>query len=210
MALTREKILYQGAEAKIVLTEYLGRKAVQKRRLHKRYRIKEIDEQLISLRTKEEAKLMAAARKQGVSVPIIYDVDLKNGVITMEYLEGSRVKDIFNLLGDDERRDLCYRIGESIAKLHNGDIIHGDITTSNMILYEDRLYFIDFGLGEINSEVEAKGVDLHVLMEAIASTHAKYTGYFTYVIEGYQNIYHGDVKAIKSKMEEIIRRGRYR
>jgi len=205
-----EKIIYQGAEAKIVLSEYLARKVIQKRRLHKRYRIKEIDEKLISTRTKEEAKLMAAARRQGVAVPIIYDVDLKQGIITMEYLDGSRIKDIFNSLKDEERKKLCYKIGESIAKLHNGDIIHGDITTSNMILYEDKIHFIDFGLGEINSEVEAKGVDLHLLMEAIASTHARYIDSFNYVMLGYQDFYKGDINEIERKIDDIIRRGRYR
>ncbi|RLF42436.1 MAG: Kae1-associated kinase Bud32 [Thermoplasmata archaeon] len=208
--MVEEKIIYQGAEAKIVLSEYLARKVIQKRRLHKRYRIKEIDEKLISTRTKEEAKLMAAARRQGVAVPIIYDVDLKQGIITMEYLDGSRIKDIFNSLKDEERKKLCYKIGESIAKLHNGDIIHGDITTSNMILYEDKIHFIDFGLGEINSEVEAKGVDLHLLMEAIASTHARYIDSFNYVMLGYQDFYKGDINEIERKIDDIIRRGRYR
>ncbi|HEC89170.1 MAG TPA: Kae1-associated serine/threonine protein kinase [Thermoplasmatales archaeon] len=208
--MVEEKIIYQGAEAKIVLSEYLARKVIQKRRLHKRYRIKEIDEKLISTRTKEEAKLMAAARRQGVAVPIIYDVDLKQGIITMEYLDGSRIKDIFNSLKDEERKKLCYKIGESIAKLHNGDIIHGDITTSNMILYEDKIHFIDFGLGEINSEVEAKGVDLHLLMEAIASTHARYIDSFNYVMLGYQDFYKGDINEIERKIDDVIRRGRYR
>ncbi len=205
-----EKIIYQGAEAKIVISEYLGRKVIQKKRLHKRYRIREIDEQLISSRTREEAKLIAAARRQGVAVPIIYDIDLKQGVITMEYLDGSRVKDIFNSLDEEDRKKLCYKIGESIAKLHNGDIIHGDITTSNMILYENRIHFIDFGLGEINSEIEAKGVDLHLLMEAIASTHARYIDSFDYVMQGYQDFYKGDIAEIRKKIDEIIKRGRYR
>jgi Kae1-associated kinase Bud32 len=204
------KILYRGAEAEIRLSKYMDKKVVQKQRVKKPYRIKEIDRQLISYRTKEEAKLIAEARSHGVSVPLLYDVDLVKGAITMEYLEGSRVKDIFNGLEESERRRICLKIGESIAQLHNFDIIHGDITTSNMIFLDDRIYFIDFGLGSKTTELEAKGVDLHVLMEAFESTHSKYSHCFEFVLEGYTKHYRGDGTAVVEKIEEIVRRGRYR
>ena len=208
--MTKEKVLYQGAEAKIIVSEYLGFSAVQKKRLRKSYRIKQIDDKLISYRTKEEAKLMTEARQCGVSVPIIYDVDLENGVITMEYLKGPRVKDILNDLSDEERKRICEKIGRSIARFHNNDIIHGDITTSNMILVDDRIHFIDFGLGEKNSEIEAEGVDLHVLMEAIESTHSKYSNCFEYVLGGYKKELEKDADLVIKKIEEIVKRGRYR
>jgi Kae1-associated kinase Bud32 len=207
---TDKKILYQGAEAEIVVTRYMDHDTVEKRRLHKSYRIKTIDERLISARTKEEAKLMIEARNNGVSVPIIYDVDQQQGIITMEYLKGKRIKDILNNLEEKERKKICNKIGESIAYLHNNDIIHGDITTSNMILMDDKIHFIDFGLGEKNSEIEAKGVDLHVLMEAIESTHSKYSNCFDYVLEGYKKEFKHDSKLVIRKIEEIVKRGRYR
>ncbi len=208
--MTKGTLLYQGAEAKIVKTVYLGYPVVEKRRINKRYRIQEIDNRLIAARTREEAKLMSAARKQGVCVPIIYDADLLKGIITMEFLEGSRVKDIYNTLSDEKRRDLCKSIGKSVGRLHNGDIIHGDITTSNMILVDDRVHFIDFGLGEINQDVEAKGVDLHVLMEAIESTHSVYAHEFKYVLEGYKLAYNGNPGEVEQKIKDIVKRGRYR
>jgi Kae1-associated kinase Bud32 len=161
----------------------MGRTVVEKRRIPKTYRIKEIDTMLISQRTREEAKLIAESRQYGVSVPLIYDVDLALGVITMEYVAGKRVKDILNKLNEPERKQLCKQIGEGIARLHNHDIIHGDITTSNMILYNNHVYFIDFGLGSKNTELEAKGVDLHVLMEAFESTHSKHPACFSYVFK---------------------------
>ena len=85
-----EKMIYQGAEAKLILSKYMGNEVVEKRRISKSYRIKEIDEKLIIYRTKEEVKLMHDARKNGVSVPIIYDVDTVNGIITMEYIKGKK------------------------------------------------------------------------------------------------------------------------
>lgn len=203
-------VLYQGAEAKIIVSKYLGIPVILKKRLRKSYRIKQIDDRLISYRTREEAKLMTESRQHGVSVPVIYDVDLEEGVITMEYLRGPRIKDILNALPEVERKKICERIGRSIARLHNNDIIHGDITTSNMILVDNRIHFIDFGLGEKNSEIEAKGVDLHVLMEAIESTHSKYSDCFKYVLDGYKKELEKDADLVVKKIDEIVRRGRYR
>jgi len=207
---TEEKILYQGAEAIICKTKYMDFMVVEKRRIKKSYRIKNIDDRLISFRTKEEAKLMMESRKYGVSVPIIYDVDLKKGIITMGYIDGDRIKDILNDLPEGERHRICKKIGVSIAKFHNNDIIHGDITTSNMILSDDKIHFIDFGLGEKSTEIETKGVDLHVLMEAIESTHSKYSNCFDYVLEGYKEELKQDANLVIRKIEEIVKRGRYR
>lgn len=205
-----KRVIYKGAEAEICLARYMGHEVVQKRRIRKSYRIKNIDSRLISYRTKEEAKLMSQARLYGVSIPIIYDVDLENGIITMEYLRGKRVKDILNNLSEEERKRICKKIGESIARFHNNDIIHGDITTSNMILLDDRIHFIDFGLGEKSGEIETKGVDLHVLMEAIESTHSKYSNCFKYVLDGYKKELKGDANKVIKKIDEIVKRGRYR
>lgn len=188
----------------------MGRTVVQKQRVKKAYRIKQIDDLLIASRTREEAKLMIEARSHGVSVPLIYDVDLSNGSITMDYVAGNRVKDILNMVDESERKRICFKIGESIASLHNHDIIHGDITTSNMILYQDRIYLIDFGLGCKNIEVEVKGVDLHVLMEAFESTHSKYSYCFEDVFKGYEQQYKGNASEVMEKIKDIVQRGRYR
>lgn len=204
------KILYRGAEAEIRLSTYMGRAVVQKQRVRKAYRIKQIDNLLIASRTREEAKLMIEARSYGVSVPLIYDVDLFKGIITMDYVAGNRVKDILNTLDETERKRICFKIGQGIASLHNHDIIHGDITTSNMILYQDRIYFIDFGLGCKNIEVEIKGVDLHVLMEAFESTHSKYSYCFEDVFKGYEHKYNGNALEVTEKIKDIVQRGRYR
>ena len=203
-------MIYKGAEAEICLSRYMGKMVVQKRRIPKSYRIPDIDTYLISYRTKEESKLITEARSYGVSVPIIYDVDLKQGVITMQYLQGRRIKDILNDMEESERKRICFKIGESIAMLHNHDLIHGDITTSNMILLDDRIHFIDFGLGCKSSEIETKGVDLHVLMEALESTHSQHPKCFDDVLEGYQKGFQGNATMVIRKIEDIVKRGRYR
>lgn len=208
--MTKKDIIYKGAEAEICISTYFGKEVIQKKRIPKSYRIKQIDSYLISSRTKEEAKLISEARTHGVSVPILFDIDLLNGIITMQYIKGKRIKDILNNLDEKQRKYICNKIGESIAKLHNNDIIHGDLTTSNMIFYKEKIHFIDFGLGSKNLEVEAKGVDLHVLMEAFESTHSKYPKCFEYVVEGYKNKNTKDADAVLNKIKDIVKRGRYR
>jgi TP53 regulating kinase and related kinases len=192
------------------LSRHLEKDVIQKRRLPKLYRLPEIDHTLISYRTREESKLITEARAAGVNVPLIYDVDLEGGVITMEYIKGRRIKDILNSLPPCERKDLCILIGRSIAMLHNRDIIHGDITTSNMILADGRVSFIDFGLGSKTIDLEAKGVDLHVLMEAFESTHSQHPSCFQDVFDGYRQCFNGDAALVWQKIEDIVKRGRYR
>ncbi len=202
-------LIYRGAEAEIIMDTYLGRKVIKKRRIPKGYRIPELDKRLRLQRTKEEAKLMVEARRGGVPVPIIYDVNLKEFTIVMEYVDGERVKELISKLTERERKEICTMIGKNIARLHNANIVHGDLTTSNMILKNGKVYFIDFGLGEFSFEIERRGVDLHLLMEAFSSAHPEYPDLFNYVMEGYQSIYKGNAREIEKKIEEIIKRGRY-
>lgn len=203
-------LIYQGAEAEIRTSTYLGREIVEKKRIPKSYRLDVIDSLLRSSRTKGEAKLMLEARSNGVPVPLIYDVNLEEGIIKMEYIKGDRVKDILNELNEEKRAVVCQEIGRSIARLHENDLIHGDITTSNMLLLDNKIHFIDFGLGEKNGSEEAKGVDLHVLMEAFESTHSQHARCFEYVLDAYKKELPDDAPAVIKKIKEIVRRGRYR
>lgn len=208
--MSNNALLYQGAEAKILQDRYLNYPSIQKHRIQKLYRIPEIDVTLRTSRTKEEAKLIMLARLAGVSVPIIYDVDVTNAVLTMQYCAGEQVKTILPTLSEKQRQSLCQTIGSNVALLHNHDIIHGDLTTSNMLYDGTRLIFIDFGLGQISTETETKAVDLHVLMEALSSTHSQYPNCFSEVCKGYQITYEHTAQDVFSTIDEIVRRGRYR
>ncbi|MCK4434537.1 Kae1-associated serine/threonine protein kinase, partial [Candidatus Bathyarchaeota archaeon] len=111
-----------------------------------------------------------------------------------------------------ERQRLCFKIGELIGKLHKYGIIHGDLTTSNMILNpEGKIFFVDFGLGEKSKELEVRGVDLHLMKRALQSTHFRFAEeYFNAVIEGYSKVLGSEtVKNVLEKIGEIEKRGRY-
>ncbi|NJE77382.1 Kae1-associated kinase Bud32, partial [Thermococcus sp. ES12] len=182
-----------------------------KHRISKRYRIKEIDQKLRKERTVREARILHRAKEFGVNVPYVYEVDLKDMKIVMEFIEGERLKEYLEKIPIEERLKLCREIGRQIGKLHEAGIIHGDLTTSNMILREGKIYFIDFGLAEFDNTVEAQGVDLHLLKRAMESTHYKwFEKGFEAVLEGYGEV-RGKEKAqeLKEKIEEIESRGRY-
>lgn len=192
----------RGAEAII----YLDRNKVIKKRIKKNYRLDEIDNKLRNNRTRREAKLF---EKAGNNVPKILNVDEKNYEIEMEYVEGKLLRDILNNLDEEKRKEIMIKIGKIIADLHSKDIIHGDLTTSNMILKKDEVYFIDFGLGFISRRDEDKAVDLRLLKQALESTHFEIKDEcFNYVLVGYKK-YDGFDNII-NRLQKVEKRGRYK
>ena len=190
-------LIAKGAESNIVKGSYLGEKAVLKDRVVKKYRISEIDDKIRRSRCRAEAKLLSDAKGAGVKTPVLYDVNLDDKAITMEEIEGKMLKDVI----DD---NMAFELGCEISKLHSADIIHGDITTSNIMLYNGDLTFIDFGLGRYSPLKEDKAVDLLVLKKSLQSIDYNLAvKYFGLVLEGY-----GDESMINA-IEDIESRGRY-
>ena len=123
-----EKILQRGAEAIIILHG----KDIVKRRVKKGYRLPEIDEKIRKIRTRSESKLLEKASKI-ISIPKVVRIDEQKKEITMDFVNGKRLSDNLNNFPLSEQKKICKQIGTEIAKLHDSDIIHGDLTTSNMI-----------------------------------------------------------------------------
>src|SRR3972149_12051770 len=206
------KLLKKGAEASLFLVDWHGRRAVVKARLPKKYRPAELDAAIRSYRTVHEPQLMHEAKKAGVPTPTIFLVDVKNTTITMEFVEGKQVKQLLGSISKKEKQELCVKIGELIGKLHEQGVIHGDLTTSNMILSaEGKIFLVDFGLGEKNTELEARGVDLHLMKRALQSTHYQFAEEcFESVMKGYSEVLGvEEAEKVLGKIREIERRGRY-
>ena len=194
------------------LTQWEDRRVIIKKRLPKKYRPPTLDKQIRTYRTIHEPQLMHAAKQAGVPTPLIYQVNVKEGTIIMQFVEGKQVKELLNIQSEKERKRTCLRIGKSIGRLHKSGIIHGDLTTSNMIVDpEKRIVFVDFGLGEKTNELEAKAVDLHLMKRALQSTHYRVAQEcFNTVIEGYSSALGTETaKEVLGKIEEIEKRGRY-
>jgi len=205
-------LIKKGAEANLYLEEWHNRKVIMKRRLPKKYRIQKLDEEIRSQRTVHEPNITHKAKEAGVPTPTIFMVDVAEANIIMEFVDGKQVKQILNGISPEERVRLSRHVGGLIGRLHKHGIIHGDLTTSNMILTPyGKVVFVDFGLSERSTELETKGVDLHLMKRAFQSTHYKYAREcFEAVLEGYAGVVgENEAKNVLEKIREIKRRGRY-
>ena len=205
------RVIAKGAEADLILDpDWNGRRALIKQRGEKRYRHPQIDREVRRFRTLHEADIIHRAKESGVPTPLIYQVDVDRASIVMEYVEGEKVRDIVNALGDDENRELFRIIGFEEGRLHGAGLIHGDLTTSNMIRVADRVVFIDFGLGEISRETEKRGVDVNLMRRMLASTHfTRQVMLFDAFKDGYREAMGPEADEVLVRVDEIARRGRY-
>jgi len=201
-------ILKRGAEAEIRTAEFLGRSAVAKVRLPKAYRLPALDDDLRKTRMRTEARLMAEARAAGVAVPVLYDIDLQGHTITMEFVEGPTLKDALEA-GGPQAAVLAREMGHVAGRLHRAGIIHGDLTTSNMVVRDGGIVMLDFSLGGKARDPESRGVDLHLLREALTSAHARARAYYREVLAGYREVLGAEADAVLAKVKEIESRGRY-
>jgi Kae1-associated kinase Bud32 len=202
-------IIQRGAEAILYLRDGERGQELVKERVSKGYRIAQLDEKIRKQRTRAEAKLMERARANGVPVPRTRIED--EFKLVMDYIQGMKLKDALNKMHEGERKDVCGKMGKLIAKIHETGVIHGDLTTSNMILSKDNeIYLIDFGLGKFSLSVEDRAVDLFLLYEAIKATH------FTVLDACWQEItrayaqHFSQAKEVLARMEKIKNRRRYK
>lgn len=214
-------ILKQGAEAKLYVSEFNSQKCLVKERFSKTYRHPEIDKQLTGERMKAESKAVSRCLAAGILVPKIYHMNLNERKIYMEYFERAiTAKMYITELGSGSEEQLkCIgeMIGSIVGKMHANNIIHGDLTTSNILLnpksdnlHDYDMIFIDFGLAHYGQSTEDKGVDLYVLERALLSTHSSVPSIFEIILNSYKiNNPKGAVDVI-SKFEEVRARGRKR
>lgn len=231
------KILKQGAEAKLYICEYLGRPTLIKERFKKNYRHPDLDTSITKERIKNEARSIVRCKSAGVRTPALYLVDFDRRRIYMEHFQHSiTIKDfIINLTKSNSNNEeftksldiYAVKIGKTVRKLQDNNIIHGDLTTSNMLLVEKDptssvndskwlnhenvdLVMIDFGLSYIDSSAEDKGVDLYVLERALISTHNDYPDLFSKIFDAYKSSSKSNIKEIVNKYEDVRARGRKR
>ena len=202
--MTKQKVIQQGAEAVIFRKDGV----VIKKRLKKSYRIKEIDDKIRKLRTRSEGKLLAKSQKI-ISTPKVIDVDEGSKEITMDFVDGEKLSEHLNDFDLKKQKTVFGMVGKSISKLHDSNIIHGDLTTSNMILKNKEVYFIDFGLGFQSHKIEDKAVDLHLLKQALEAKHFKtWEILFKEILKSYSKS--RDSKKVLERLKAVEKRGRYK
>lgn len=226
------KVISQGAEALVLSSElhpYLQtQKCIVKYRPPKPYRHPKIDAMITKSRTVGEAKFMAKLAKLGIPAPALVLIDAHNGIIWMEQigrvLENGEVSSLKNYLWFVEKTSptssdvelLLVSTGTVIGQLHMNDMIHGDLTLSNILLHKEIAHLIDFGLSSYSGLAEDKAVDLYVMERAILSTHSDYADqYNEWLLKGYREAHSTKLDKKKygetiKKLEEVRLRGRKR
>ncbi|MEK6886258.1 MAG: KEOPS complex kinase/ATPase Bud32 [Nanoarchaeota archaeon] len=192
----------QGAEAKLFKTGNI----ILKDRFTKKYRHPELDFKLRKARTKKESKILIKMKELNIPSSEYINHDEKEMKIEMKFVDGEILKTVF----DSNFEKHSKLIGANIALMHKNDLIHGDLTTSNMILNNDTLHFIDFGLSFNSDKIEDKAVDLHLLRQALESKHFKVVEKaFKIVLSEYSKNY-GKAKEVIERLNIVEKRGRHK
>ncbi|XP_020339494.1 EKC/KEOPS complex subunit TP53RK [Oncorhynchus nerka] len=222
--LKKIELIKQGAEARVYRGSFLGKPTIVKERFPKLYRHPLLDEKLTHRRTVQEVRSILRCRKAGISAPVVYFVDYTSHCIFLEDIVGSiTVRDHIastplssaQKLPEERLDQLAKKMGQILAKMHDEDVVHGDLTTSNMLLKagtesgETELVLIDFGLSYISALPEDKGVDMYVLEKAFLSTHPNTEALFEKLLKAYAASSKKSHAVIK-KLDEVRLRGRKR
>jgi TP53 regulating kinase-like protein len=231
------ELITQGAEALLYKTTYLtpSLPCALKHRPSKPYRHPILDARLTKARILAEARVLVKCRREGVDVPAVYgvDSDAGGGWVALEWIDGLVVRVAINqwlarrkaqgrgfgdLEGAEEAVGLMHAIGRAVGRLHSIGVVHGDLTTSNLMLrprsegadpddLSGDVVLIDFGLASQSGSDEDRAVDLYVLERAFGSTHPGAEALFGEVLKAYGESSKGAKIALK-RLEEVRMRGR--
>jgi TP53 regulating kinase-like protein len=186
---------------------------ILKDRISKSYRFKELDDKIRKQRTLKEARILHKA-KEIINVPKVFNANRKgeansNFQIEMEFIEGDKLSEHLNNYHHEKQFEVMKELGKEVAKLHKENIIHGDLTTSNTILKDKKIFIIDFGLGFISHRLEDRAVDLHLIKQALEAKHFQnWEGLFENFLKGYTE--YDKHKEVLEQLKKVEGRGRYR
>ena len=213
--ITKEKIIRKGAEASLYYGHWFGKEVIFKYRIPKKYRIDDLDKSIRTARTLNEARALIKVKNYGLNVPQVFEIDTQNSTIIMKYIQGNKLKTILPNLDENRKRKIFLEIGRIVAILHINGHIHGDITTSNILITKnEEIFLIDFGLHENSDSIEDKSVDIHLFKRVLISSHGEdFEFCYNTFLVGYRSGYEDDKK---KECEDIIQnisvvetRGRY-
>jgi len=202
-------LLGVGAEAVVVRCRWRSFDAVAKYRVPKPYRDERLDSVLRRRRTVLEAKLLIEVKKLGIPAPTLLYVEPELHILLMDFIPGTRLRDVIVRL--DKPEEVFWKLGFYTGLMHERGIVHGDLTTSNVVMVNGDAYIIDFGLGAFTNELEEQGVDVHLMLRSLESTHPSLVPpLYSAFMDGYEEARGAEARrAVEEKVVEIRRRGRY-
>jgi len=92
------EIIRKGAEASLFHGYWFDKEVIFKHRIPKKYRLKELDNDIRMKRTLNEARALIKVKNYGINCPQVYDLDVENSIITMKFIHGSKLKDILRII----------------------------------------------------------------------------------------------------------------
>ncbi len=211
----KKEVIRKGAEASLYYGYWFKKEAIFKHRIPKKYRLDVLDRQIRSSRTINETRALIKIKNYGINVPCVYELDTENSTIIMDYIHGVKLKDLVKSLNIKKLEVYFKKVGEFIAILHRNGHIHGDITTSNIIISPNEdVFLIDFGLHDYSDSIEDKSVDIHLFKRVLMSSHGKhYEICYKAFINGYKSGYDEnsleEYQSIIANIKVIETRGRY-
>ncbi|EZQ03129.1 serine/threonine protein kinase [Candidatus Acidianus copahuensis] len=201
------KLISRGAESFIYETYFLGIHAILKKRISKQYRESTLDERINRERTIHEAKIMYDAMRAGVPVPAVLYINLEQKELIIEYIEGESLLEYLKRRNEMEDK-FMEELGIIVSRLHRNKIVHGDLTTNNVMVSNNRLFVIDFGLSKRSDDVEDIATDIHVFLRSLESIHPeKKEKLYSAFLKGYMAL--PNFNEVLSTVKEIRMRGRY-
>lgn len=201
------KLIKKGAEGDIYTTKFGSDPAILKTRKVKPYRHPTLDNKIRKQRTIREASMLAEAKSVGIRTPLVYQVNTSDCTILMQRIDGVMVRN----LDGSKLKSACMQIGKITATLHKNGIVHGDLTTSNFISKNNKIYAIDFGLAQKSVRVEDHAVDLRLFKEILGSAHVQIMGsLWKSFLSGYKSVVGLErLNKILNQLSIIEGRGRY-
>lgn len=194
----------RGAEATLSIIQWNGFDAIEKKRNQKTYRNPLLDQRIRNQRNRDEALLLHKAKQASVATPVVYYISPQESRLIMERIEGTRAKEYLQ-----KRKDtaLCQKVGEMIGQLHHANLIHGDLTTSNILIRKKEPVLIDFGLAYHSTKLEDFSTDLLGFKKTFFATHAGFEKGWKKVEAGY--VKGGGKKEAINHIQKIEERARY-
>lgn len=201
------KLIKKGAEGDIYTTKFGSDPAILKTRKVKPYRHPTLDNKIRKQRTIREASMLAEAKSVGIRTPLVYQVNTSDCTILMQRIDGVMVRN----LDGSKLKSACTQIGKITATLHKNGIVHGDLTTSNFISKNNKIYAIDFGLAQKSVRVEDHAVDLRLFKEILGSAHVQIMdSLWKSFLSGYKSVVGLErLNKILNQLSIIEGRGRY-
>ncbi len=203
----KHAVIGEGAEGKLFLSSFEGKKAVKKIRMQKKYRHPSLDARLRRQRTRREAKVLRSARSAGVPCPQLFQESEEECELALEFVEGRLLSQALSHAAESRARTWMQESGRALARLHQAGIVHGDFTTSNvMVRPTHQVSVIDFGLAGFVNSVEEQAIDVLLFTRSLEGEHAHAWAEEFFDAYASENSGAGEVRR---RMGVIRSRGRY-